>query len=426
MAQLEMARDHSYPLRLEYIGRLLEAFREYARRGPEQARQVDMMIFGLLNAKKALTGEYKGLQNPHVWAKKQHDEQEFRKLVAANPELQAKYGSAWDEIATAEETLLTRFNTYAYRRMPGFRLPRMALQLVRYIQETAKPNGERLDGYHDSQLASLRFRLLSPAPVYPEMEEFLLADQLKYGASKLGPDDELVKAALGDETPEAKAKELIEGTKLADPAFRKKFLEGGQKALDDCTDPLIVWAKRLEPILHEMHDWYQDNVESVASAAGEKLGAARFAVYGKSAYPDATFTLRLSYGAVKGYPMNGTQAPPFTTLYGLYDRAYSFGLKPPYLPPKRFLDNREKLVLPTRVNFVSTCDIIGGNSGSPVINRNGELVGLIFDGNIESLVGRFVYDEEANRAVAVHTAYMIEAMRKLYGAQKLVQEILGS
>ena len=426
MAQLEMARDHSYPVRLAYIGRLLDAFHEYAGRGPEQARQADMMIFGLLNAKKALTGEYKGLQNPHIWAKKEHEEKEFRERVAANPELEAKYGTAWDEIASAEKTLLSRFDTYAYRRMPGFRLPRMALQLVRYVQETAKPNGERLEGYHDSQLASLRFRLLSPAPVYPEMEEFLLANQLQYIEEKLGPDDEFVKAALGDETPEAKAKELIEGTKLADPAFRKAFLEGGRKALDDATDPLIVWAKKLEPILHEMHDWYQDNVESVASAAGEKLGAARFAVYGKSTYPDATFTLRLSYGAVKGYPMNGTQAPPFTTLYGLYDRAYSFGLKRPWLPPKRFLDNRDKLVLPTRVNFVSSCDIIGGNSGSPVINRNGELVGLIFDGNIESLVGRFVYDEETNRAVAVHPAYMIEAMRKLYGAGKLVQEILGN
>ncbi|HHQ48664.1 MAG TPA: S46 family peptidase, partial [Acidobacteria bacterium] len=415
----------SYPVRLAYIGRLLDAFHAYAKRGPEQARQADMMIFGLLNAKKALTGEYKGLQNPHIWAKKEREEKEFREKVAANPELEAKYGTAWDEIASAEKTLLSRFDTYAYRRMPGFRLPRMALQLVRYIQETAKPNGERLNGYHDSQLASLRFRLLSPAPVYPEMEEFLLANQLQYIEEKLGPDDEFVKAALGGETPEAKAKELIEGTKLADPAFRKAFLEGGQKALDGATDPLIVWAKKLEPILHEMHDWYQDNVESVASAAGEKLGAARFAVYGKSTYPDATFTLRLSYGAVKGYPMNGTQAPPFTTLFGLYDRAYSFGLAKPWLPPKRFLDNRDKLVLPTPVNFVSTCDIIGGNSGSPVINRNGELVGLIFDGNIESLVGRFVYDEETNRAVAVHPAYMIEAMRKLYGAGKLVQEILG-
>ncbi|NOZ94770.1 MAG: S46 family peptidase [Acidobacteria bacterium] len=426
MAQLEMARDHSYPLRLAYIDRMLKAFQEYAKRGPEEARQADMMIFGLLNAKKALTGEYKGLETPHIWAKKQHEEQEFRELVAANPELQAKYGSAWDEIASAEKTLLSRFDAFAYRRMPGFRLPRMALQIVRYIQETAKPDGERLDGYHDSQLASLRFRLLSPAPVYPEMEQFLLADQLRYISGKLGPKDELIEAALGGATPQEKARELIDGTKLADPAFRKKLLEGGPKALQSCTDPLIVWARTLEPILHAMHDWYQDNVESVTSAAGEKLGAARFAVYGKSAYPDATFTLRLSYGAVKGYPMNGTKAPPFTTLFGLYDRAYSFSLKPPFLPPKRFLENRDKLVLPTRVNFVSTCDIIGGNSGSPVIDRKGELVGLIFDGNIESLVGRFVYDEETNRAVAVHPAYMIEAMRKLYGAGSLVQEILGS
>ncbi len=425
MAQLEVMRDRGYPARLEYIGRLLSAFREYARRGPEQARQADMMIFALLNGKKALTGELEGLRNPHVWSTKEADEKEFREMVASNPEWQSKYGDAWDQIARAEQVLLERFDEQTYRRMPGFRLPRLALGLVRYIQETARPDGERMDGYHDAQLPSLRFRLFSPAPVYPEMEEFLLADQLRYMEEKLGADDEFVKLALGGKTPEEKAHEVISGTKLADPAFRKKLVEGGEKALAKCTDPLVVWARTLEPPLHELYDWYEDNVRSVTQAAGEKLGAARFAAYGKSTYPDATFTLRLSYGAVKGYPMNGTQAPPMTTMYGLFDRAYSFGLKAPWLPPARFLERREKLDLSTPMNFVSTCDIIGGNSGSPVINARGELVGLIFDGNIESLVGRFVYDDTANRAVAVHAGAMIEAMDRLYDASFLVDEILG-
>ncbi len=425
MAQLQMLRDHGYPARLEYIDRLLSAFREYAARGPEQARQADMMIFALLNGKKALTGELEGLNDPHVWGKKQAEEAAFRELVASNPEWQARYGDAWDQIARAEEVLLQRFAEYSHRRMPGFRLPRLALGLVRYIQETRKPDAERMDGYHDAQLPSLRFRLFSPAPVYPEMEEFLLADQLRYMVEKLGPDDEFVKLALGGKTPEEKAHEVISGTKMGDPDFRKKLAEGGPDALARCTDPLVAWARTLEPPLHELYDWYEANVRSVTQAAGEKLGAARFAAYGKSTYPDATFTLRLSYGAVKGYPMNGTQAPPVTTFYGLFDRAHSFGLKRPWLPPARFLERKDRLDLSTPLNFVSTCDIIGGNSGSPVINAKGELVGLIFDGNIESLVGRFVYDETANRAVAVHAGAMIEALEKLYDAQFLVDEILG-
>ena len=173
----------------------------------------------------------------------------------------------------------------------------------------------------------------------------------------------------------------------------------------------------------ELVKWMEDNVQSVAQRAGEQLGKARFAAYGKSTYPDATFTLRLSYGQVKGYPMNGTKAPPKTTFYGLYDRAASFDYQGPFYLPSRYLENRSKLDLSTSLDFVTTNDIIGGNSGSPVIDRNGQIVGLIFDGNIESLVGDYVYNGETNRCVAVHTAAMTEALRKLYGAQKLLDEM---
>jgi hypothetical protein len=212
---------------------------------------------------------------------------------------------------------------------------------------------------------------------------------------------------------------------MADPAVRRKLVDGGQAAVDASTDPMIVVARKLDPQRRELIKWTEDNVESVTQRAGEQLGRARFAVYGKSTYPDATFTLRLSYGQMKGYPMNGTEAPYKTTFYGLYDRAYSFDLASPFNLPPRYLEVRSRLDLATPLDCVTTNDIVGGNSGSPVINRNAELVGLIFDGNIESLVGDFVYDGETNRSVAVHTAAMAEALRKIYNAQRLVNELMG-
>jgi len=423
MARLKAARDVTYKLRLELVHRMLNVFRRYAAGGPEQARQADMMIFGLENAIKAFEGEYKGLKDPQIWKMRQQQEQEFRKRVAANPEWQKKYGDAWTQIEKAQQLLMTRLNQYAYRRMPGFRLPRLAETIYRYVTEVPKPDGKRLDGYHDAQLDSLRFRMFSPAPIYPGLEEALLADQLDLALNKLGPDDPFVKAALDGRSPAQEAKYLISGTKLADPAFRRELVKGGAAAVEASKDPLVAWAVKLEPQLRKMHDWFEDNVESVFTAAGEKIGEARFAVYGKSMYPDATFTLRLSYGSVRGYPMNGTKAPPMTTFYGLFDRAYSFGLKPPFLPPQRDFDKIKDLDLKTPLDFVSTCDIIGGNSGSPVINRDGELVGLIFDGNIESLVSRFAYDDVKSRAVAVDSAAIVEAMTKLYDTQYLLDEM---
>jgi len=218
---------------------------------------------------------------------------------------------------------------------------------------------------------------------------------------------------------------LVDGTKLADASFRKSLIEGGEAAVAASTDPMIVAARRVDPITRATYLRLRDTVTSVLTPAGEKLGKARFLVYGKDAYPDATFTLRLSYGAVDGYPYNGTVAPPFTTFYGLYDRAASFSNKPPFdLTPKQAA-GRDKLDLATPLDFVTTNDIIGGNSGSPVVNRDGELVGLVFDGNIESMAGDFVYEGIKNRTVAVHSAGMLEGLRKLYGANALADELEG-
>jgi hypothetical protein len=267
--------------------------------------------------------------------------------------------------------------------------------------------------------------MLSPAPITIPTEKLFMKSALNLAQEKLGKTDTYVQALLQNGDVEGTVDSLIDGTKVGDVAARKALVDGGEAAIAASTDPMIATARRVDPIIRDTQRKMRDTVGSVLTPAGEKLGKARFLVYGKDVYPDATFTLRLSYGTVDGYPYNGTIAPPITTFYGLYDRAGSFGNKPPFdLTPKEQA-GLGKVDLATPLDFVSTGDIIGGNSGSPVVNREGELVGLIFDGNIESLAGDFVYDGTKNRAVSVHSAGMIEGLRKLYGANALADELEG-
>jgi len=425
MAQIETEKDYDQPLILKVLGQLQDAAKQYAAQGSEQARQATNTIFGIANSLKAYDGRAKGLADKELIAKMQNDETSFRAKVASNPEWQKAYGGAWDAIAQAEVKHREMAKTYRFYGLRGSRLEGIALAIVQYVAELKKPDGVRLEGFHDSQLDSLRFRLFSPAPVYPGFEKAMLTAGLQLAQEGLGADDPFVKAVLGSSSPKEVVTEAVDGTKLADPAFRKSLVEGGEAAVQASTDPMIVLARKIDPFDRQRIKSFEDNVESVETPAGEKIGQARFAVYGKSLYPDATFTLRLGYGAVKGYPMNGTEAPPITTFYGLYDRAYSFGLKFPFNLPSRYLERISRLDLSGPVDFVNTCDIIGGNSGSPVINKEGELVGLIFDGNIESLVGDFVYYEVNNRAVAVHSGAIIQVLRQMYDASPLADELEG-
>lgn len=424
-SRLEFQRDFNYPLYLKYIDRRLQILHEYMKKGPEQERRALVQIFGLENGKKALTGELNGLLDEDLMAKRKNDEANFRKLIAENPEWENEYGDAWDTIDKTIEKNVSIAKERFYQRIFGSKMAGFAQTIVRYVTEVPKPDGERLDGYHDSELPQLKFRLLSPAPIYRDLEEALLAGALQMSLNELTPDDEFIKIVLGDRTPEEVAKELINSTQLDDIDLRKKLIEGGEEAVNASSDPLIVLARNLDPMMRASEKWYRENIESVLTPASEKIAKAHFAVYGKDTYPDATFTLRLAYGTVKGYPMNGTIAPYKTTLYGLFDRSLSFDQKGDFSLPQRFWDRQKKLDLSTPVNFVSTCDIIGGNSGSPVINKKAEIVGLIFDGNIESLPGRFVYDEVKSRAVAVHSAYITEAVKKLYKCKNLAKEIEG-
>jgi len=423
-ADLVSLRDDQLAYIIQNYKRRIAVLKEYAARGPEQSRQATTLIFSLENGRKVFEGRRDGLQDKNLMEKKRKEDEDFRAKVLANPEWKKEYGGAWAMEEEALQKERPRIKQQFFRATDS-QLSLLAVQIVTYVAEIKKPDGERLPGFHESQLESLKHRLFSPAPIYPELEIARMTSALEAAQKELGPDDAWVKAVLDGRTPKDAATQLLTVTKLTDAALRKSLVEGGQAAVNASTDSMIAMARRIDPIRREQIKWFEDNVQSVAQRAGELLGKARFAVYGKNTYPDATFTLRLSYGQVQGFPMNGTIAPYKTTFYGLYDRAASFDYKVPFDLPKRYIDGKDKLDLSTPFNFVTTNDIIGGNSGSPVVNRNGEIVGLIFDGNIESLVGDFVYDSYQNRAVAVHTGGMTEALQKLYGAQKLVDELLG-
>jgi hypothetical protein len=424
MAQLELLRDSSEPAAIKSLKSRIAVLKRYSALGPEQTRQAATMIFGLENSLKSAEGRYRGLLDAGIMAKQRRDEQEFKAKVMGNAQWKAAYGGAWDAIAAAEKKGATRISEQLFRTVNS-QFATIAMSLVQYVAEIKKPDGERLAGYHEAQLDSLKYRMFSPAPVYPEFEIARLAGSLENSLAELGPNDPYLKIVLDGRTPQQAAAALVNGTRLADVALRRKLVDGGEAAMAASDDPMIVLARKLDPLRRESIKWSEDNVSSVLQRAGEQLGKARFAVYGKTTYPDATFTLRLSYGQVQGYAMNGTKAPYKTTFYGLYDRARSFDFEGPFALPARYAEGRGKLDLATPLDFATSNDVVGGNSGSPVIDRKGEIVGLVFDGNIESLIGDFVYDGATNRTVAVHTAAMTEALRKLYNAPVLVKELLG-
>ena len=420
--QLQLDATVINPLVLGLLNGRTAALKQYATRGPEQARQVSSEIFGLENSRKVYDERVVALGDKVLLAKKQAEEADFRAKVAANPLLEQQYGGAWNQIA-AIDRLQATLRTQSVFRNSNSRLLGLASGVVNYGIETKKPDADRLNGYHDAQLEGVRFRLASPAPIYPELEQAKMTAALTDAQAHLPGSDPWLTTVLAGRTPADAAKYYIMNSKIADPEFRKQLLAGGTTAVDASTDPILVLARKLDPLNRELTKRIDAEIVGPLSKADEELGKARFAVYGTHRYPDATFTLRLSYGSVEGSPENGTITPPHTTIFGLYDRSDSFGNKFPFDIPQRWADGRSKLNLATPFDFVTTNDITGGNSGSPVINKNAELVGLIFDGNIESIAGDFVYEPTHNRAVAVHTAAMTEALRKLYNAGPLADEI---
>jgi hypothetical protein len=426
IAQYEYERDLERPVRIRLQEQRVATLYAYAAQGPEAARQASTGLRSLENNLKRERGFLELQTDPSFLAEKRVAEQRLRARVAADPKLAAGSGGAWDRIAAAEKVQRTRGRARLYHDVTRLsRLLDLGNGIVRLTAEVEKPNDQRFKEYRDANLPSQRFQLLSPAPIYPALEEAVIAARLQTCLDSLGSQDAWVKAALDGKSPKDVARELAQ-SRLADVADRKRLLEGGRAAVEASTDPVIAFARRTDAAYRDERKWYEDNVESVEALEGTKIAKAVFALDGHDQYPDATGTLRLSYGETAGYQELGTRVPWQTRFYGLYDRARSFDMKQPYELPKRIEGVEKTFDLTTPFDFVSTNDIIGGNSGSPVLDRDGRYVGLVFDGNIQSFAWEFGYTDKQARCVSVDSRAIIESLRHIYGMTALADEITST
>ena len=424
VAQLQYQRDVALPDRTIALAEYRGALTQFTKRGPEQYRIAEAELFGVENGLKVMKGRIQALGEEKLMAEKMTKESALRAKVAADPAKAQTTGKAWDEIARALQAGKKLRKQYAFLEANGVarsRLFTMAKHFVRLAEENKKPNGERLREYRDSARPQLTQALLSEAPIYDELEIFRVTHSLTKLREELGPDDKTVKAVLGKKTPEEVATALVKGSKLGDVALRKTLLTGGDEALKTVEDDSMVkLARLLDPEGRRLRKFFEDEIESVTKKNSELIAKARFDAEGTSSYPDATFTLRLSYGAVRGYESEGKKVAPLTYMGGTFERASG---KDPFQLPASWTKAQNKLRASTPMNFCSDNDIIGGNSGSPVFNKNLEIVGLVFDGNIESLGGDYFFDESVNRTVSVASEGLIEALEKVYDAQRVVQEL---
>ena len=424
LAQLEFDRDVRYPAQIEYLERRVRLLHEFSAQSAENARMANRQLFGVENSLKRNRGHLQALKDPKVLARKADEEKTLKAKVASDPKL-TPYAGAWESVAAARKAYAKRYmrDTVLTRALGS--APRMntARTIVRYVSEKEKPNEKRLEEFRDSNLKSLEYSLYSPAPVYPALEKVTIADALREVVEKIGSENSFVQKFLAGKSPEQRAAELVDGTKLTDVAYRRELVAGGVKAVEESTDPMIVLARQTEAELREIRNWREENVESVDKTSGARIAKALFAISGKDRYPDATFTLRLAFGPAKGYVENGKDVPFAMPWDGMYAHSEKHGGKVPYELPRSYWEARGKVDGRTPVNFVTTADTTGGNSGSPAVNPRGELVGLLFDGNIQSLGNDVVYTEEVARSVCVHTAAMTSALRQVYGAAAIADEL---
>jgi hypothetical protein len=426
VAHLESLRESGIPLLIRMLESRRAMLKQYMSQGEEQTRRAQNELNSIENSLKVYKGQLAGLQDVRLMSKKRQAEDSLRKAVAADKRMSEEYGAAWDAIAKARRDLAQYERDRRFLDLAaGFNssLFTYARTLVRLAEENEKPDAQRLPEFTTSRRATLELGLYSTAPMYLDFEKLKLADSLAFLQREYGPDSPITKKVLNGKTPEARAAELIDGTKLTEVDFRKQLVAGGRKAITESNDPMIVLARGIDQEARASRKRYEEEVVAVERGNYAKIARALFEREGTKLYPDATFTLRLSYGAVKGYQENGKPVAPFTTLGGLYERAKSFDHKFPYVLPPRWMSKQSAVDPKTPFNFVSSNDIIGGNSGSPTINKDRELVGLIFDGNIQSLVGNFEYDESVNRAISVDSRGMLEILRKVFDAKEVADEL---
>jgi Peptidase S46 len=423
LAELDYQRDAAQPFILNLFSELRGVLNEFGTKGVEEARTSKTLLFSIENSLKAYKGRQLALMEGSLIADKARTESEFRERIAADPKLAASYGGAWDAVAAAVAHQRTIFVRNALlERLPQRLSPLLgqAIALNRYAAEVGKPDGQRLEEYQDANFPALKQDIISSAPVHPTLEKTVLAWWLTKVREDLGTTDPDVRLLLGKKSPEEIAKVIVDGTKLGDAALRAQLLAGGASAIDGYHDQLIDFARALDAPARAVRADYEDTVKAVITKNAGLIAKARFALEGKDTYPDATFTLRLSYGAVASYRENGRTVAPTTNFAGAYAHATGFD---PFKLPESWVRAQDGVDGQANLNFVSTNDIIGGNSGSPVIGRNGEAIGLIFDGNIQSLGGDFGYDGSVNRAVAVDVAGITEALKNIYHADRLVKEL---
>jgi hypothetical protein len=426
MAELKDLRDRRFPYALARLNAMEVSLLAYSMRNEENARRAKDLLFGVQNSRKARNGMYAGLLDPQLMAKKRADEQKLKTAIAQKPDAE-EILVCWEKIADAQKTIAQ--NALEYNMLEGANgfystLFDIGRTIMRAVEEKTKPNGERLREYRDSNLESLEFQLFSEEPLYDDFEQLKLADSLTWMVRQWGYSHPTVQKVLADKSPQQRATELVLGTKLKDVAFRRKLYEGTANDVKAADDPMIELARLIDTEARAVRKIIetQDEIKKQAHA---EIAKARFDIEKTGSYPDATFTLRMAFGEVKGYEEQGKKIPFQTTFAGLYEHAAEHNYEPPFDLPKRWLDVKDRLNPKTPVNFESTADIIGGNSGSPVVNRKGEFVGIIFDGNIYSLVLDFAYTDVQARATSVNSQAIIESLQKVYDACDLADEILG-
>ncbi len=419
VAALKHLRDTWLPYLMDYLRRQEIMLQQFSLEGEEQERRAKDDLFSIQNSRKAVQGELSGMQDPEFFKTKRQREAALLEQIQGNPKLRA-YQTAWEKIAAAQQR-----RAAIQGKSPSIngRLFSLAETLVRMADEDAKPSQDRLREFRDSNRESLEQDLYSAAPIYLDLEQAKLADSLARMTERFGGDHPLVRQVLSGKNPQDRASALVQGSKLTDIDFRRALAAGGKAKLDESQDPMLILARLVDPTSRQIRTEFEE-IQEVERQAYAQIAEVLFSQQGTATYPDATFTLRLAFGPIRGYEEGGREIAAWTTMGGAFESEQAHGAKSPWKLPESWHAAKSKLNLETPFNFVCTADIIGGNSGSPVVNRAGELVGVIFDGNIQSLAADYLYSEEQARAVSVAAPAVIESLRKIYRAERIVDELM--